>query len=198
MTDFDASVGTVEAGGNPPPAPVVDAGQDRTVRVWDPLVRLFHWSLVVAFVLAWATAEESRSLHETIGYVIIGLLAFRLVWGVVGSTHARFTDFVHHPATVIGYLGDAIRFKARRYIGHNPAGGAMVVALLVMISTICATGFMMTTDAFWGIEWVREVHEVAVNLTIVLIGLHLAGVFFASVEHKENLVKAMVTGRKRR
>jgi cytochrome b len=195
---MEASVDEIAAGGGELPASVDRAGNTHTVRVWDPVVRVFHWSLVIAFVLAWATAEEAQNLHETIGYVIIGLLAVRLVWGVVGSAHARFTDFVHHPLTVFAYLRDAMRFRARRYIGHNPAGGAMVIALLVMISTICATGFMMTTDAFWGVRWVREAHELAVNLTIVLIGLHLAGVFFASVEHRENLVKAMVTGRKRR
>ena len=193
-----ASVDETVAGGDAPPAPVAHAPEARTVLVWDLLVRVFHWSLVAPFGLAWATAEEAQGLHEAIGYVIIALLVVRLVWGIVGSAHARFADFVHRPSTVIAYLRDAMRFRARRYVGHNPAGGAMVIVLLAMMATICATGLMMTTDAFHGVRWVRGAHELAVNLAVILIGLHLAGVLFASVEHRENLVKAMVTGRKRR
>ncbi len=166
--------------------------------VWDPLVRVFHWSLVLAFTVAWLTGDELRRVHEIAGYVILGLVAFRLVWGVVGGAHARFTDFVYRPGTVIGYLGDMLRRRAKRYIGHNPAGGAMVVALLAMLTVTCATGVMMTTDAFWGVEWVEEAHEIASNAMLVLIGLHLAGVFAASAEHRENLVRAMITGLKRR
>lgn len=191
------SLGKAGAGGDAPPASSGPAAAARTVKVWDPLVRLFHWSLVVAFGVAWATGDELQTVHEIAGYTIAGLVAFRIVWGLVGSTHARFTDFVRSPAAVAGYLVDTARLRARRYLGHNPAGGAMILALLVMLAVICTTGFLMTTDAFWGVEWVEETHEVAVNLTLVLIGLHLAGVFVASFEHRENLVRAMITGRKR-
>lgn len=168
-----------------------------TVRVWDPLVRLFHWSLVVAFVVAWLTGDELDRVHEIAGYTIAGLVGFRVVWGLLGPVHARFTDFVYRPSTVFGYLIDTIRFRAKRHLGHNPAGGAMVIALLVMLAATAGTGILMTTDAYWGVEWVEEVHEVAANLMLVLVGLHLAGVFVASVEHRENLVRAMFTGRKR-
>lgn len=185
------------AGGVLPPASSGHTGEPRTVKVWDPLVRIFHWSLVAAFVTAWATGDELQKVHEIAGYTIAGLLVFRVVWGLLGSTHARFTDFVRQPSVVAGYLADTARLRARRYLGHNPAGGAMILALLVMLSVICATGIMMTTDAFWGVEWVEETHEIVVNLTLVLVGLHLAGVAIASFEHRENLVAAMVTGRKR-
>ena len=183
-----------EAGGASPP---LRAARRPGVRVWDPIVRLFHWSLVITFVVAWLSAEEWHGLHEYAGYAIAGLLAVRVVWGLIGPRHARFSDFLYRPSAVLGYLADTARLRARRYIGHNPAGGAMVVALIVMLATIVTTGIMMTTDAWWGIAWVEQAHRLSVNLTLVLIGLHLAGVFVASAEHKENLVKSMITGTKR-
>ena len=168
-----------------------------TVRVWDPLVRVFHWALVAAFLVAWATSEELRSVHEIAGYTVIGLIAVRVVWGLVGTRHARFSSFLYHPVTVLRFLGDSIALKARRYIGHNPAGGIMVVLLLLTLLATAVSGYMMTTDAFWGIRWVRQAHELSVDLALVLIVLHLVGVAVASYEHRENLVKAMITGRKR-
>jgi cytochrome b len=168
-----------------------------TVRVWDPLVRIFHWSLVGLFAFSYFTGDEWKSAHIWSGYAIAGLIAFRIVWGLVGSRHARFADFVRSPGTIAAYIVDTVRFRAKRYIGHNPAGGAMVVALLLMLSVIAASGYMMTTNAFWGVEWVSEVHETTVYLTIALIGLHVLGVVLASLEHRENLVLSMMTGRKR-
>jgi cytochrome b len=168
-----------------------------TVAVWDVAVRVFHWALVAAFLTAWISAEESDSVHETAGYVVAGLVAFRVIWGIVGSRHARFADFVRSPATVFRFLRDTMTFRAPRYVGHNPAGGAMVVALLVALTVIAGSGYMMTTDAFWGVRWVRELHEIAVDFTLVLIALHVLGVVLASLEHRENLVVAMLTGRKR-
>jgi cytochrome b len=167
------------------------------VRVWDPAVRVFHWALVAAFATAWLSAEESRNVHHFAGYVIVGLVAFRILWGFVGPRHARFTSFVWKPATVFSFLADTVRFRARRYLGHNPAGGAMVIALLLALAAITTTGIMMTTDAFWGVRWVRELHELSVNVAVVLIVVHVLGVVLASVEHRENLVVAMFTGRKR-
>jgi len=166
------------------------------VRVWDPFVRIFHWSLVGLFIFAFATGDEWDKAHETAGYVIAGLIAARVLWGFVGTRHARFSDFIHSPATVLGFLRDSVMLKAKRHIGHNPAGGAMVIALLIAISVICASGIMMGMDAFWGEEWVEELHEGAVNVTLVLVALHIIGVIVASVEHRENLVRAMITGRK--
>lgn len=168
-----------------------------TVRVWDPMVRIFHWSLAGLFFFAFLTGDEWRNAHETAGYIIGGLIAFRLVWGLIGTRHARFTDFVYNPATVFAYMRDSLGHRAKRYLGHNPAGGAMVIALLVSVGIICTTGYMMTTNAFWGIKWVLELHEIAADCSLALIGLHLVGVLHASIGHRENLVAAMITGKKR-
>ncbi len=168
------------------------------VRVWDPFVRMFHWSLVILFAAAFVTGDEWEKLHLPIGYAVAGLVAARVIWGLIGTRHARFSDFVFAPATTLGFIADTMRLKAKRYLGHNPLGGLMVIALLLAIAGICTTGYMMTTDAFWGIEWVEETHEALVYGTLVLIALHVAGVIFASVEHSENLVRSMVTGLKRR
>jgi len=195
MTTFGSNV---EAGGGPPPA--IDALEEAglTIKVWDPIVRLFHWSLVIAFTVAWLTGDELKSVHEWAGYTIVGLLVIRIIWGLVGTSYARFSNFLYRPSTVMSFLLDTARFRAGRYLGHNPAGGAMVVALLAILAATTATGVMMMSDAYWGVEWVEDAHEIAANLAIALVGLHLAGVFVASAEHRENLVGAMITGRKRR
>lgn len=179
---------TVEAGGATPPA---------TVKVWDLFVRVFHWSLATLFVVAYATGDEIEKVHIAAGYTIAGLLTLRIVWGFVGPRHARFSSFVRPPREVLAYLRDVALFRAPRYVGHNPAGGAMIVALLVGLTATCVTGIMMTTDAYWGAEWVEDVHETLANLTVGLILFHVLGVLIASFEHGENLVRAMITGRKR-
>jgi cytochrome b len=178
----------LQAGGAMPPA---------TVKVWDPFVRIFHWSLVGLFAFAFLTGDEWQQPHELAGYAIAGLVAARIVWGFVGSRHARFSTFVRSPNQVFRFLSATARFSAPRYLGHNPAGAAMILALLAAIGVIATTGYMMTTDAYWGVEWVEEVHELAAWGALGLIALHLAGVVAASLEHSENLVRAMVTGRKR-
>lgn len=168
-----------------------------TVKVWDPLVRLFHWSLVASFAVAWITADEWDDLHIWAGYAAAGLIAFRLVWGLIGPRYARFTQFLRAPGTVAAYLKDLAGGRERRYLGHNPAGAAMILALIVSLAALCLTGWMYTLDTFWGEEWVEELHEVLANLLLVLVGLHVAGVVLASLKHHENLVRAMITGRKR-
>lgn len=185
MSTLDNAIST---GGVTPPV---------EIRVWDPLVRVFHWSLVTLFVLAYATGDEVERLHIAVGYAIAGLIALRIVWGFVGPRHARFGDFVRSPRAILAYLRDKLLHRAPRYIGHNPAGGAMIVALLVLLAVTGATGYMMTTDAYWGAKWVEEVHEACANLTVGLVIFHVLGVLIESVAHRENLVKAMVTGRKR-
>jgi len=179
---------TIEAGGAKPPA---------TVKVWDPFVRIFHWSLAGLFVLAYATGDEVEQVHIAAGYAIAALLALRIAWGFVGPRHARFGNFVKSPRAVLTYLRDVALLRAPRYLGHNPAGGAMIVALLAMLAGTCVTGWMMTTDAYWGAEWVEDVHEALANVTLALVVLHVIGVLVASFEHRENLVTAMITGRKR-
>lgn len=169
----------------------------RTVDVWDPLVRIFHWSLAGAFFGAYLLGDGGGTWHQILGYTALGLVAFRVVWGFVGSGHARFARFVPSPGRFIGYLGAMLARRERRHVGHNPAGAAMILALLAGIAVTGITGWMMTTDALWGVAWVQDTHEWAAYATLVLVGLHVAGVIYASWRHRENLVRAMVTGRKR-
>lgn len=175
----------------------LESGGTRTVKVWDPLVRIFHWSLVGLFAFSYLTGDEWKKAHIYSGYAIAGLIAVRIIWGLVGSRHARFADFIYSPGTVFAFLVDTMKLRAKRYLGHNPAGGMMVLALLLTITAIATTGYMMTMDAFWGYEWVEETHEAAVNVALALIALHILGVVLASIEHGENLVRSMMTGRKR-
>lgn len=170
---------------------------EATVKVWDPLVRVFHWLLVACIAVAWITHDAGRSIHEPIGYVALGLVVFRLVWGLVGSRYARWTQFVRGPVAVAAYLGDVVQARESRYLGHNPAGAAMIVALLVCVAAIGVSGGLYTTDQFWGEEWLEELHEGLALTVLVLVGWHVAGVAMASWRHRENLLKAMVTGRKR-
>lgn len=182
---------------------ILDTGRARSgrsgdrIKVWDPLVRIFHWSLVGLFAFSFFTGDEWKKAHVLSGYAIGALVAFRLVWGLVGTRHARFAGFVYSPSTILAFLRDSLAFRARRYVGHNPAGGAMVILLLAMITGIVTTGYMMTTDTYWGVEWVEDTHKTLVYATLGLIVLHVAGVVLASVEHRENLVRAMITGWKR-
>ena len=168
-----------------------------TVRVWDPLVRIFHWSLVASFAVAWLTADDWEDLHEWAGYAVAALVGFRVGWGLLGSHYARFAQFVRGPGTVVAYLGSLSAGRERRFLGHNPAGGAMIVLLILCLSGLCLTGWLYTTDAFWGVAWVETAHELLSDSMLVLIGLHLAGVVLASLRHHENLVRAMITGCKR-
>jgi cytochrome b len=136
-------------------------------------------------------------VHIIAGYVVAALVALRIVWGLVGPRHARFADFVRAPREVLTYFRDVLLLRAQRYIGHNPAGGLMVVALLVMLTVTSVSGYLMTTDAYWGSKAMEEIHGALANATVALIALHVLGVLVASFEHRENLVKAMVSGRKR-
>lgn len=179
---------TIETRGAKPPA---------TVKVWDPFVRVFHWSLAALFLVAFLTGDDIERVHIAAGYTIAGLVGLRVIWGFIGPAHARFRNFVRPPRDVFAYLRDIALFKAPRHLGHNPAGGAMIVALIIMLIGTSTTGYMLTTDAFWGVKWAGEVHEVFANLTVALVVIHVLGVLLASFEHRENLVKAMITGRKR-
>jgi cytochrome b len=166
-------------------------------RIWDVPVRIFHWSLVASFAIAWVTADEWNDLHEWAGYAAGALIAFRLAWGVVGSHYARFSQFVRTPRHIAAYLRDIVNGREARYLGHNPAGGLMILALVVAMAALCLTGWLYTTDAFWGEEWVEETHEALANILLALVGIHVLGVVVASYRHDENLARAMVTGSKR-
>ncbi len=167
------------------------------VRVWDPMLRIFHGSLVAAFAGAWLLGEEGDTWHQACGYTVLALVAFRIVWGVIGSHHARFSHFVPSPRTLWNYTLDVMARREARHLGHNPLGAAMIVALLLMLTATGVTGWLQTTDVFWGNELIDALHVFLANTTLVLVGLHVLGVFYSSLRHRENLVRAMVTGRKR-
>ena len=169
-----------------------------TVKIWDPLVRLFHWSLVTSFAIAWISADEWKDLHHWAGYAAGALVAFRLVWGLIGPRYARFTQFVKPPATVVAYLRDTLKGRELRHLGHNPAGGLMILALLSTMSIVGFTGWLSTTNtSSWGVEWMEDTHEILANVLLGLVGLHVLGVAVTSLRHRENLIRAMWTGRKR-
>ena len=182
---------------------------DEAIEVWDPLVRLFHWSLTAFFCLAYFLEGEWLNMHSHAGYTVFLLVVFRIVWGVIGPRHARFSDFVSPPGTAIAYLKQLVNSTAKRHIGHNPAGSAMIVALLITLSVTTLSGMALfategsgplaaTFVAFWPGHVLAEVHEIATDFTLVLVIVHLAGVLLTSLRHKENLTRAMITGSKRR
>lgn len=170
--------------------------QSRSIRVWDPVVRVVHWVLVIAFAVAWFSVGSNR-LHDNAGYVVLGLVVFRLLWGIVGTHYARFSDFVPTWRRFANYLRAMARGRAPRHLGHNPAGGVMIVILLATLVLTAGSGWLMTTDAYWGVVWVEELHGLLADLLLVLIAGHLFGVLLSSLMHRENLVLAMFTGRKR-
>lgn len=215
----------------------------QTTRVWDPLIRIGHWTLVITFFAAYLTEDDFLTQHVWAGYVAGVAVCVRVLWGVVGTRHARFADFVRPPAETLAYIRALAAGRAKRHIGHNPAGGAMVVALLLGISGTVVSGlfvYALDEDAGPLSGWVggqvppspaapsrratpdingghhdrqhdnhderdegafeelwEELHEILANVTLLLVGVHVAGVLFSSYLHKENLIKGMITGRKR-
>lgn len=167
------------------------------VKVWDPLVRLFHWSVAAACFVNLFILDDGRWVHRWIGYYVAGALAVRVLWGFVGTRHARFTDFVPAPARLMDYLRAFVRGREPRYLGHNPLGALMILLLLALVAAVCLTGWMQKTDRFFGVDWVEVAHAWLTDVLIVAIVFHIAGAVLASISHEENLVWAMVTGRKR-
>jgi len=206
------------------------------IHVWDPFIRIFHWSLVVSFLISYFTAEEENELHIYAGYTVLGLILFRLLWGVIGTKYARFSDFLYSPKEVILYLKGLLAKKPMHYSGHNPAGGWMIFVLLTSLLVVTISGLKVYAieeglgplakvtkqlpfirnayaeseggekvgdkqgsyyekneqEEFW-----EEIHEVSTNFTLFLIILHVVGVIAASKIHNENLIRAMITGKKR-
>ena len=195
-----------------------------SILVWDGLIRLFHWLLVIAFSIAYFTQGELfedlqdkmdgtdlQNLHVWAGYIMAGLLLFRLVWGFLGSRYARFSDFVRGPGVTLNYVKQVLLLHAPRYIGHNPAGGAMIILLLLSLTLTVLSGLALYgSDQGLGplaavlanlsnstVHTLKELHEFFANLTVLLIAGHLLGVVWESLLHRENLTYAMITGRKR-
>ncbi len=198
----------------------------KKIKVWDIAVRIFHWSLVVFFVIAYITGEEESELHDFAGYVILGLIVFRVLWGFIGSHYARFLNFIYSPQTTINYARSIVEGKPKHYLGHNPLGAWMVITLLVTLGLTIWSGLELEAleghgplamqvnivesvfadddesdenehesehegDEFW-----EDIHEFFANITLMLVFLHIAGVLFSSYVHRENLIKAMITGYK--
>jgi cytochrome b len=181
-----------------------------TVKVWDPLVRIFHWTLVAAFFTAYFSEDDFLNLHTYAGYSVVGLVFVRIIWGFIGTSYARFGSFVSRPRVAWQYLKDTLARRAQRYLGHNPAGGAMIVLLLssLLLTTFSGIAVYGATESAgplgtWlgtaGEYWeaiLKEVHEFFANFTVLLVAIHVSGVIIESLLHRENLVRAMFTGYK--
>ena len=152
---------------------------------------------MLGVILNYTVLEDGRAAHRYVGYAVASVVAVRIVWGFVGRSYARFSTFVVSPRVFISHVTDMIRRRERRYVGHNPAGGWMIVTLLGVLSLLCMTGWMQTLDAFWGAEWLQEIHEILANCLVLMAAVHVVAVLVESVRHRENLILAMFTGRKR-
>jgi cytochrome b len=180
----------------------------KLIKIWDLPIRIFHWLLVAGFFVAYITEEELLTVHVWAGYLVLGLLIFRLLWGFVGNDYARFAIFLCSPAKSYAYLKDAIALKSKRYLGHNPAGAAMIVLLIISLFMTVISGLVVyaadqnlgplagmigtSNEKLW-----EEIHEIAANFTLLLVVAHVVGVAFESVIHGENLVKSMWNGYKK-
>jgi cytochrome b len=212
-----------------------------TIRVWDPIVRIGHWTLAIAFFTAYLTEDDFLTQHAWAGYAVGTIVCVRLLWGFIGTRYAKFTDFVRSPTETLQYIASLASNSSKRYIGHNPAAGAMIIALLLSVSGTVFSGLVVYAieekagplatwvaensapapsftfinsayadndedehggsgahedDAFE--EFWEEAHEILANFTLLLIVLHIAGVLYSSYLHKENLIRGMFSGLKRR
>ncbi len=168
----------------------------REVAVWDPLVRLIHWSLALMILLNGAFVDDESKIHEWIGYVALGLVGLRLVWAVIGPQHARFLAFPPSPARAVRHVKAMLAGDRSVHLSHNPLGALMAYNIWGSVIVIGVTGFMMTTLPFFGVDWVEEVHEGVFNWLVFSIVLHVAGVAFDTWRSGVNLFRAMVNGRK--
>jgi cytochrome b len=164
--------------------------------VWDLAVRCLHWMLVASVAAAWITSSRPGAAHEYVGYGAAAIVALRLVWGFAGSRYARFAQFVRPPAQTLRYMREVTKARAPRHLGHNPLGGWMVLALLACLAFVTGSGWIATTDAFWGYAWPVRMHVAVAWTLVLLVVLHVAGVALTSWQHRENLVGAMITGEK--
>jgi cytochrome b len=166
------------------------------ILVWDIPTRVFHWLLAGSFAGAFLTAESEtwRDLHVLLGYTVVGLIGFRLLWGLVGTRYARFRSFAFRPSQVVGYLKSLLGRSPQHYVGHNPAGSWVIYGLLLLGLITGVTGYATYNEI--GGEWLEELHEGAANSMLALVGVHIAGVLVSSLLHRENLVRSMISGYK--
>ena len=178
------------------PAPRSDALASSKTLVWDAPVRVFHWLMAFSFAGAYLTAESEhwRLLHVTLGYTMLGLVGFRVIWGLVGTRPARFASFLRGPASVKRYFASLLSRRPEHHVGHNPAGAWAIVGLLALTVFVGGTGWAAYNSV--GGESLEGAHELLANMMLALVGLHIAGVVVSSWLHRENLVGAMISGRK--
>lgn len=168
--------------------------RDHAQHVWDPFVRVFHWALVCCVFLNQFLLEGGKAPHRWTGYAAMVLICGRLVWGFVGSAHARFASFAPTPARVRGYVGALLRGRIPAYVGHSPLGALMMLALVLLVIALGATGWLQTTDAFWGDEALQKTHETLANALLLAAGMHgVAAIVIGRLE-RVRLIKAMFTG----
>ena len=178
------------------PAEPGDTPSVRKVLIWDAPVRVFHWLMVLSFAGAYLTAESERwrLTHVTLGYTMAGLVAFRVLWGLIGTRHARFSSFVHGPAAIVRYLRGLVGGRPEHHAGHNPAGALAIIALLGMTLLVAATGWATYNEL--GGRWWEALHEGAANVMLGIVAVHVGAVVLASWLHRSNLIGAMLTGRR--
>ncbi|MFD3190706.1 cytochrome b/b6 domain-containing protein [Sedimentitalea sp. HM32M-2] len=169
----------------------------RDITVWDPLVRLIHWSLALAILLNATVVDEESQLHEWIGFVALGLVGLRLVWALIGPAHARFSAFPPSSARAIRHVGAVLRGDRTVHLSHNPLGALMVYNLWLTVIALGVTGYLMTTVRFFGNDWLEELHELAYGWLVLSVALHVAGVMLDARRSGVNLLRAMISGRKR-
>jgi cytochrome b len=165
-------------------------------KVWDPFVRIFHWSLVSLFAANALFLNAESKLHRQVGYTIAALVAVRIIWGFVGKGYARFSTFPPSVTGSIGQMTDLVTGRHKIHIGHTPLGALMIYNIIATIAAIAASGYMMTTDVYFGIDWVQTLHETAVTWAEISVVVHVAAVIFESARSKVNLPLAMLTGTK--
>ena len=166
----------------------------KKVHVWDKFVRIFHWSLVACVLANFFVIDDGETVHQWLGYTASILVCARIVWGFIGSRHARFSDFFPTPAAIRQHLRDMMSGSKEHHDGHNPLGAVVMLVMLAIVLSLGATGYLQTTDAFWGEEWLQELHEGLASALIALAGFHaLAAIVMSRIE-RTNLVAAMITG----
>ena len=166
------------------------------IPVWDIFVRISHWTVALLVIGELTVIDEDWAIHRWAGYVVLGVVFLRLVWGLIGTQHARFSAFPPSLEAARAHLAGLFGGRHELHLSHNPLGALMAYNLWVSLVAICVTGIMMGTDAFWGVDWVEESHEILANWVMVCVLLHVAGVMFETRTSKVNLVRAMITGKK--